>query len=347
MFCLALDQLAEELDIECDVFSIDDSLADYEAAGSPWKHLKLIPCDSQLGMLHRVVRHAAGTRPDLIIAGIQGMAPVGLLSSPFLRVGYGYFAHGCEIWTKPKWSRRTAARRATRVFPVSKDTARILHQTSGLPAERMRVLNNTLEPSFELSEHEVKTPDVDQGFDILSVARLWKSEGRKGIDTTISAFARLAPRFPNVRYRIVGHGDDKPRLIELAASLGVADQVLFEENLTDDELMQRYRDCGIFALPSGQEGFGIVFLEAMQYSTPCIGGNIGGTPEVVEDGKTGILVPFGDTDAMEAALLRLLPDSDLRRTMGAAGLQRLRDHFLFPGYRNRVREYLTEWLALP
>src|SRR5436309_3307672 len=83
-------------------------------------------------------------------------------------------------------------------------------------------------------------------------------------------------------------------------------------------LAKRYRQCSVFVLPSGQEGFGIVFLEAMRFAKPCVGGSPGGTPEIVEDGTTGFIVPFGNEHSLEAALERLLSDADLRRRMGEA-----------------------------
>ena len=96
-----------------------------------------------------------------------------------------------------------------------------------------------------------------------------------------------------------------------------------------------------------QEGFGIVFLEAMRFGRPCVGGRAGGAPEAVEDGRTGLLVDFLDAAGLEAALDRLLGDTGLRRRMGEAGRSRVAEHFTFERFRERLREALTEWLASP
>jgi glycosyltransferase involved in cell wall biosynthesis len=119
---------------------------------------------------------------------------------------------------------------------------------------------------------------------------------------------------------------------------------VFHQDISDDELAGYYKRCALFVLPSGQEGFGIVFLEAMRFAKPCIGGNVGGTPEVVEDGQTGLLVPFGDVDALERALDRLLADSALRKQMGIAGRRRLLTQFVFERFRARLEGYLRELL---
>jgi glycosyltransferase involved in cell wall biosynthesis len=129
--------------------------------------------------------------------------------------------------------------------------------------------------------------------------------------------------------------------------LGISERVRFEQDLTDGELAAAYRDADLFVLPSGQEGFGIVFLEAMKFGKPCIGGNVGGTPEVITDGETGLLVPFGDEAALTAALDRLIGDSELRERMGRAGRERLLNYFTFPRFKERLRSHLIGLLDDP
>jgi glycosyltransferase involved in cell wall biosynthesis len=165
------------------------------------------------------------------------------------------------------------------------------------------------------------------------------------VDHALQAFARLAGRHPDTLFRIVGKGTDKPRLERLAVELGVGERVIFEEDLSDELLISRYRECSVFVLPSGQEGFGIVFLEAMRFGKPCVGGNAGGTPDVIVDGETGFLVPFGDSRALESSLDRLLSDDGLRERMGRAGRRRLEDQFTFERYRERLGGHLRRLLG--
>jgi glycosyltransferase involved in cell wall biosynthesis len=277
-----------------------------------------------------------------MLIGLLGMTPVGVLCRPFLRGGFGFIAHGMEVWEEPRVSRRLAGRRARFAFAVSRHTALSVQETIGLPAAAIRRLPNTLDPVFR--DLPVGEPH-DGPPELLTVSRLWKTEERKGVDDTLRAFARLARDYPQAIYRIVGKGTDKPRLVELAASLGLGEQAIFEEDLSDEELAERYHRCSAFVLPSGQEGFGIVFLEAMRFSKPCVGGNAGGTPDVVVDGETGFLVPYGDVDGLENALRSLLADPGLSQRMGRAGRQRLEDEFTFDRYRERIGGYLEELLA--
>jgi len=343
MLCLALDQLSPVLDLDVTVLSQDDALEHYEEAGRPWQHARFIPGHGQRGLALRTLRHCAAERPDLMLLGLLGMTPLGLLNRPWLRRGYGFIAHGVECWNEPRLSRRFSARRAAFAFAVSRDTQRQLAQATGIDHDTVHWLPNTLDPTFDVPAGD-DPPPAEQGLELITVARLWAEERKKGVDHTLEALARLKDRHPQARFRIVGKGTDKPRLEELARSLGIADRVVFHQDIPDDELAGYYKRCALFVLPSGQEGFGIVFLEAMRFAKPCIGGNVGGTPEVVEDEQTGLLVPFGDVDALERGLDRLLSDGDLRRRMGIAGRKRLLTHFVFDRFRERLEGYLRELL---
>jgi glycosyltransferase involved in cell wall biosynthesis len=345
--CLALDELAGEMGFEGRVLSQDDSRLDYERAGAPWKRLAFVAGGGGPYRLSARTAAACLERPEVLIVGLLGMTPLALACRPLLRRGYGFVAYGTESWREPRASRRVAARRARLAFAISKDTAAALHRATGIAEDRVRWLPPALDPGFErVASGPGALMDEDHP-EILTVSRLWAEELRKGVDHALVAFSRLLARHPRALYRIVGKGSDKPRLQALAASLGLADRVAFEEDLTDLELADRYRRCSVFVLPSGQEGFGIVFLEAMRFGRPCVGGRAGGAPEAVEDGRTGLLVDFLDTAGLEAALDRLLGDAGLRRRMGEAGRRRVMEGFTFERFRERLREGLTEWFASP
>ena len=343
MLCLALDRIGPTAGLDVTVISQSDGLEHYREYGSPWRHVRFVAGGGRAGLIRRTLAHCVRKRPDLMLVGLLGMAPLGALCRPWLRRGFGFVAHGTEAWLEPRVSRRWAARRARRVFAVSRDTAQAIVRSTGVDAAAVRILHNTLDPSFAVPAAD--EPVAERGLEVLTVSRLWAEENMKGVDHSLEAFARLAGRYPEARYRIVGKGSDKPRLQALARSLGLAERVRFEEDVPDEQLASRYRDCALFVLPSGQEGFGIVFLEAMRFAKPCIGGAVGGTPEVVRDGETGLLVPFGDREALTAALDRLLGDAELRRTMGLAGRRRLLEHFMFDRFEERLAGHLDEWFG--
>lgn len=145
---------------------------------------------------------------------------------------------------------------------------------------------------------------------------------RKGIRFLIEAAAALKPRFPDIRVVIAGDGFERPELIALAESLGIARDVTFLGWVPNSELPPYYRAAAVSVIPSLEEGFGIPAAEAMGCQTPVVASDAGGLPEVVEDGVTGLVVPRGDSKALAEAIGTLLADPARRVQMGRAGRER-------------------------
>lgn len=278
-----------------------------------------------------------------MLIGLMGMTPVGRLCRPLLRNGYAFIAHGQDIWEETRPSRIRGGGRAEFALAVSNFTADAVHELTGLPRDRVHLLPNTLDPGFNAAPDPPRSEAAGVKPELLTVSRLTADETMKGVDHTIRAFAELSAEHPSALYRIVGRGTDKPRLMQLAADLGVAERVVFEEDLSDEQLAERYRNCSAFVLPSGQEGFGIVFLEAMRFGKACVGGDAGGTPDVIVDGETGYLVPFGEIPPLVEALDRLLRRTELAEELGRAGRRRLEREFVFERYQEWVAGYLSDW----
>jgi glycosyltransferase involved in cell wall biosynthesis len=145
---------------------------------------------------------------------------------------------------------------------------------------------------------------------------------RKGIRFLIEAAAALKPRFPDVKVVIAGDGFERPELIGLAESLGIARDVTFLGWVPNSELPPYYRAAAVSVIPSLEEGFGIPAAEAMGCQTPVVASDAGGLPEVVEHGVTGLVVPRGDSSALATAIGALLADPFKRTQMGLAGRER-------------------------
>jgi glycosyltransferase involved in cell wall biosynthesis/GT2 family glycosyltransferase len=181
----------------------------------------------------------------------------------------------------------------------------------------------------------VATPSPEGTVEVLFVGRL---EPRKGIDVFVRAAAALLERHPGLRVRVVGadnpHGgrdDDRTwaerALAEVSSIPGAAERLIFEGEIPDEELYERFASCDVFCAPSRYESFGLVLLEAMMFGKPSVSCRAGGIPEVAADGETALLVEPDDADALEAALERLIADADLRRRMGAAARERFETEF--------------------
>jgi len=205
------------------------------------------------------------------------------------------------------------ARRASRVLVPSEHSRRRAVEAYRLDPERVSVVPEGLDlgPWREGAEGRAG------GAVILSVARQYR---RKDTRTLLEAFSRVRGRHPAAALRIVGGGPELPALRARAAELGLGAAVTFLGELPDDEAVRReYLAADVFCLPSLQEGFGIVLLEAMAAGLPIVATRAAAIPEVVPDGEAGLLVPPSDPEALAEALDRLLSDPDLRRRLGEAG----------------------------
>lgn len=176
---------------------------------------------------------------------------------------------------------------------------------------------------------------------LLLVARMDAAEREKGHRELMQAMPEIIARHPGAQLVFAGSGSDLADLRSLAASSPAASSLFLTGRASDDLLKALYGVAYAFAMPSRQEGFGLVFLEAMSYAKPCIACRDDGASDVVVDGETGILVSRGVEQAeLVAALDRLLGDPALARRFGEAGWKRLRDHFSSAAHQARVSGFV-------
>jgi glycosyltransferase involved in cell wall biosynthesis len=158
---------------------------------------------------------------------------------------------------------------------------------------------------------------------ILTVAHLYP---RKNVGVLLNAYARL--RSAGVRFQgwIVGDGPCRREWERQKDALALQDCVEFLGRVSRRELETRFRQAAVFCLPSRQEGFGIVFLEAMANARPIVAARAAAVPETVADGEVGFLAAPDDPEAFARGLATLLADPELRRRMGAAGRRRVESY---------------------
>jgi glycosyltransferase involved in cell wall biosynthesis len=203
-------------------------------------------------------------------------------------------------------------RRADRVVTTSAYSAGRIARFYGLDRERIAIVPELIDldawdRALAASLREEGPPRV------LTVAHLYP---RKGVDVLLRAFAAV-PR--DAVLRIVGTGPERGRLDHLSHTLGLSERVHFLDHLPFAALAAEYRNAMIFALPTEQEGFGIVFLEAMASGLPIVATRVAAVPEVVADGVTALLASPGDEATLAQLLITLLDDAALRERLGNAG----------------------------
>lgn len=298
-----------------------DKLLDWEACG----HKKL-------NFVRAALQQSRGV--DVILCGHVAQLPVAwLCQRRYPQARYMLIAHGIEVWRPFTFLERLALRKADQLWCVSDFTRRELLKHSGLPDSSAVVVANGLDPTFQVGSGAA-TPS--SGAVILVVSRLSNADRYKGVDHLIEAMPVIRGAVPDAVLRIVGRGDDLPRLQALAAQHGLTGgEIQFAGYLADSELEYEFSRCRIFALPSEREGFGLVYIEAMAHGKPCVGADAGGTPEVITR-ETGLLCRYGDISGLAKACAEALTTK-----WDSARIQARAEVFSYSNFRDRLKTLLN------
>jgi len=255
----------------------------------------------------------------------------------FLRRPYGVFLHGIEAWRPLGSLERGLLRGATLRIANSRFTARqVMLANPGVGA--IDVCPLAVPPAAASGGAPVDHPEptIDVGPQaVLLVGRLSAAERYKGHDALLEVWPEIARTFPRARLVFAGDGDDRARLTDKAAALGVADRVIFCGFVSAAALAALYSRARLFAMPSRAEGFGLVYLEAMAHGLPCIGSIHDAAGEIIDDGVSGFLVDQADGAALSARIASLLADPAACARMGEAGRRRVADHFSYRRFAQR------------
>jgi glycosyltransferase involved in cell wall biosynthesis len=270
---------------------------------------------------------------DLIVVLHAHFLP---LSLPLIARGAALAAVlvGVESWRPLTMLQRAALSKAAHVVAISRHTV-----------ERFTAANPSLAHADLIVCHPSVPATADAGGSLvmpgfaLIVGRMSREERYKGHDALLEAWPRVRASCPDARLVIVGEGDDRGRLQEKARLLGLDDATLFLGRVGDARLNGLYREAAFFVMPSRDEGFGFVYLEAMRAGRPCIACP-GAASEILEDGRSGVLVTFGSVAELEAACVRLFSDPDLCSRLGRAGAEAVRQRFLAGHFVDRFRSAL-------
>ena len=238
------------------------------------------------------------------------MAPLAAWLARLLGARYWLQAHGAEVWRDRRDVVRRAIEAADQVTTVSRGTRKSLLGWVDLAPERVRVLPNTVDARFTPgppSSALRQRLQLGAGPILLAVGRLAASERYKGHELVFTALPALRARFPGIVHVVAGDGDDRARLEARASELaGEGGAVRFLGFVSDEDLPDLYRLADLFVMPSSEEGFGIVYLEAAACGLRVIGGTGGGSGDAVPDDRVGELVDPGDADGLVEVVTRLL-----------------------------------------
>jgi glycosyltransferase involved in cell wall biosynthesis len=163
----------------------------------------------------------------------------------------------------------------------------------------------------------------------------------KRVDVLIQSMPRILQRFPNTRLIIGGKGPEQTRLKNIANDLNVAEHVHFTGFITQNELPIYFTLADLFVFHSTYETFGMVLAEAMNFRKAIVSVSNTAISEVVDDGKTGLLVPTLDYEALADAVLKLLNDEERRNEMGRNGYKKSQKFFKWNAIASQYEKVLN------
>jgi phosphatidyl-myo-inositol dimannoside synthase len=256
----------------------------------------------------------------------------------FDSIPYLLYAHGEEILIalssrKFRWLLPKIYNSASAIIANSRNTKALLQGLSISP-HKIHIIHPGVDiRSFNVGP--VANDKIRQRFNLgqssvlLTVGRL---QQRKGQDMVIKALPSIQREIPNVKYVIVGIGEELANLKRLAFDVGVPDKVIFTECVSNEELASYYAACDVFIMPNRQigadiEGFGMVYLEAGAAGKPVIGGRSGGTDDAIIEGLTGLRVDGNSVADIATAVISLLSDPKKAKAMGENGRLRVENEF--------------------
>ena len=201
---------------------------------------------------------------------------------------------------------------------------------SGDVLARVRALVPEISPrsSCIYYGHEVpKLPPEPLSFEAPRLLCLGRFEPQKGYDLALSAFASVADRVPGARLVLAGEGTTRAELEQQVSESGFGRAVDFVDWLPPDQVLPTINAVTMVLVPSRQEGFGLVALEAALMARPVVATRVGGLPEVVVHGQTGLLVEPENSEALAEAIVYLLGHPDTAIRMGQAARERAQEVF--------------------
>lgn len=252
--------------------------------------------------------------PNLVVATHLNFAPAAALIKRWRGTPYWVVVHGVEAWNLADAARIEALRRADKILAVSHYTRDRLLKEQEIERDRVVLLANTCDaerftirpkPDDLLARHALSPQQPV----MLTVSRLSRSDGYKGYDRVLRALPQIRQQVPDVKYILVGKGDDLPRIEAWIRELDLEDCVILTGFVADAELPTYYNLCDLFLLPSQGEGFGIVYLEALASGKPAIGGDRDGAIDALQAGELGVLVPPDDVEAIARSAIAILQKS--------------------------------------
>ncbi len=300
---------------EVKIYSLHDCLSDANNKYFPGEIFNAFGGSKINFVLRSLLR---GARCEIVILSHIHLLSVGYLIkkiSPKTKIIL--YAHGIEIWKPLSYWKQKMLRQFDHVLAVSKFTKNVIVKKHKINKAQCIVLNNCLDPFLPNGSKSGKCPDLlikyglnSKDIILMTLTRLSIKEKYKGYEKVIQAIKELLLMYPGLKYLIIGKYEqfEKQRLDDIINKLKLTQQVIFTGFINDEQLAEYYKLADVYVMPSKKEGFGIVFIEAMYYGLPVIGGNKDGSADALCDGSLGLLVNPDEQQEITAAIKKVIND---------------------------------------
>jgi len=213
----------------------------------------------------------------------------------------------------------------------------------GLDSKKIDVVYNVYQSGDDdaLPDNDIPSMSEYDGYKIIFVGRLIEC---KGIPFLVKGFEQIINNNINAKLFLVGDGEEENRLKEYISELNIKQHVIFFDYKTNPQAFIRKAD--LLVLPSSEEGFGRVLLEAMDVGTPVIGTRIGGIPEIIEHGTNGLLVDYGDIEALKKSIIEILEDKLLGKKLIQGGYEIINSKFRVETYQEKLENIYDTLLGV-
>lgn len=263
---------------------------------------------STFGFVWLAIRSAMGGS-NVIICGHMNYLYLGVFLKICTNSKLALMAHGIEVWRGNK-KKAFFTSWVDSIWHVSFFTKKQMSKWLTLHESQYTWLPNLID--LEEYKKRPKNMAIQKKYGLenkkvlLTISRLSSTERYKGHDELISVMPRLISLYPDIRYLIVGDGDDRVRLKYRVNQLGIQDYVVFSGYVSQEEKLDIYAISNLFVMVGTGEGFGLVYLESLACGTPVVGSVLDASREVLLDGKIGELANPKDLDSIVEAVTKAL-----------------------------------------
>lgn len=355
--------LTSDLLTETPFKRIDPGDEQYDSVdGVPVRRFKArgLTGDAQYSFMPAMVKAVLASKADIVHAHSYGFfqTHLAMAARRMGRTRFVFTPHFHPEWASGKTGTRRFIRRvydkvvggstltsADAVICVSRGEAEAL-KAQGFSERTIHIVPNGISPDLLRAEPDpapfIKAFGPGRPM-VLFAGRLAEN---KGLDSLVRAAALVVKEVPQATFALVGEDGGMRSAVESRAKeLGISRQLLLTGHLDDAVYRSAYAACDVFVLPSIFEAFGIVILEAMALGRPCVGTKVGGVPDLIEDGVTGLLVSPDDHKALAKAILAVLKDPKKAALMGAKARKAVGKDFTWPRIVDRLEHVYNKVLA--